>query len=833
MSLLGGSIGTCARCGACLPTDLPDSAIIVQCLGCEFVFPRAEPEPEADAAALELAETMTRRWSCVRSDRYRLTRLLGKGVQGSVFLARHLLLEHTVVVKVVTTEKLDWAATAVARLLNEARAGFRVNHPNVARVMDCDRFGDAWYFVMEYVPGRNLKAMLEEAHRFCWEQAADIGRQAADGLDAIHRAGVLHRDIKPANLLLTPDGQIKITDLGLVKILYPQRDASVTHEGQAVGTPLFMAPELFRADYEPDRRTDIYALGATLYYLAVGCPPFDGLGLAEVARKHREAPLVWPGELADQLPSHYCRVVEKCMAKSPAERFEDARALAVALDVQRGGAELVRSAVQPVFSSPPRGIALLPFRDLSKQAGDEWLGEAIAEYLTSRLMEQEGIHVADGHALATVLHQRSGARADTPTDHQILDAARLTGAGVVVTGTVQCSGEDVRVTAHALRQGHDRPQFLGRAVGTRQKLFALQDQLAGHVLQAVTGSSQSGERPALFGETDSQAAFEAYVRAKRAFVGGQYNEAIALAQSARKHDSRYLEPVGLIGACYMRQWQYERAEESHRQQMVQAAEQGNERMRAQGLGNLGVMNYYKGDYDSALELLSQAAEIESRRRLSADLAKTRGNMGFAYLRLGRLKEAEAAFGDAIELNRSLGDLASMLSPYNGMGEALLAASRHRRARQYFRRALALARELNDRVNVGITHMHLGRCACLTQQFDEAAEEFDRALAELEQTRFWNGLTLVYQHLAEMHLQQGDAQQAFACIDKRIELAQKHANRRMECAGWEQKARAHQRLGQQDEALAALRQSLQLSAISKTAEESLQQLQLLAQREPFR
>lgn len=833
MSLPGGSTGICSRCGARLPPDLPEESRTVQCPGCEFIFPRVRPQPEPDDAALDLAETMTRRWSCVRSDRYRLTRLLAKGIQGNVFLATHLLLEHSVVVKVVTTEKLDWAETAVARLLNEARAGFRVNHPNVARVMDCDHFGDAWYFVMEYVPGLNLKEMLEGVQRFCWEQVAEMGRQAADGLDAIHRAGLLHRDLKPANLVLTPGGQVKITDLGLVKILYPQADASVTHDGQAVGTPLYMAPELFRADCEGDRRSDVYALGATLYHLVTGSPPHEGMGLAEIARKHREGPVTWPPELADQLPTRFCQLVQTCLAKDPPERFEDARAMALALDLHRPEADLVRSTVPPVFSSPPRGIAVLAFRNLSHQASDEWLGEAIAEYLTSRLMEQDGLQVADRHALTTVLGQRVGRGQELPPDRQILDAARLTGAGVVVTGTVQCSGSQLRVTAHALRQGHHHPQYLGRVISTREKLFALQDELAGYVVQTLTGTRQASEGPRLFGETDSQSAFEAYVRGKQAFTAGQYEQAIALAQTACQQDPNYLEPMGLIGVCYSRLGLYDRAEELHRQQVARANEQGNERMRAQAFGNLGVMHYYKGEYEAALELLSQANEVESRLRLTADLAKTRGNEGFALLRLGRLTEAESAFQDAIELNRSLSDLASMLSPYNGMGDVLLAAGRHRRARQYFRRALALARELNDRVNVGISHLHLGRCACLMQRFDEAREEFDRALAELEQTRFWNGLAVVYQHLAEMHLHQGEVHQGFACIEKRIELAQRHANRRMECAGWEQKARAHERLGQRTEALECLRRSLAISGRSMTDDELGGYLQELVQREPFR
>jgi tetratricopeptide (TPR) repeat protein len=210
------------------------------------------------------------------------------------------------------------------------------------------------------------------------------------------------------------------------------------------------------------------------------------------------------------------------------------------------------------------------------------------------------------------------------------------------------------------------------------------------------------------------------------------------------------------------------------------------------------------------ELFTAAIEIESQRRPTPNLARLYSNLGFALLRLEHADEAEKAFREAIHISRHLGMLVSLMGPCNGLGGIMLQRGQHDEARRYYLRTLSLASECGDRVALGLAHMNLGRCATRSQDFDTALTEFEAALRELQNTEFWNGLTLVYEHLADLHLQRHDPQAALQSVEKRIELARKHGNRRMEAAAWEQRARAHEQMNDTEEALNSLKQAVEVS-----------------------
>jgi tetratricopeptide (TPR) repeat protein len=203
------------------------------------------------------------------------------------------------------------------------------------------------------------------------------------------------------------------------------------------------------------------------------------------------------------------------------------------------------------------------------------------------------------------------------------------------------------------------------------------------------------------------------------------------------------------------------------------------------------------------------------------------------MRLNRFKEAETAFSEAIENSKRLGDLVSLIWPYNGMGGVLLKQQRYAEAREYYQRALALAEEVGDRVNVGVSQMNQGRCACLLGDYAEARRRFEAALSTLQKTDFWNGLALVHEYMAEMHLQQDDLDAALACIERRVELARRHGNNRMEAEAWEQKARAYEKRRQTDRALECLKRSLEASQRPAPYESLHRYLEEIAHRAPLR
>lgn len=794
----------CPHCASDAQTADRVDGIARRCRTCGFIFPRSSASSTEFTlpASPSAADTVIDTASALRLERYEIIRSLGAGAQGRLVLARDRHLDHLCVVKILKVLDESMLDVAVTRLKNEARAGVYVNHPNVARVFDCDCAEGLWYFVMEYVDGQNLRDIVQAAGRLSWGQAVDIGIQVASGLAAIHDAALIHRDIKPSNLMLRPDGMVKIMDLGLVKVPGAESDPGVTRVGQVLGTPNFMAPEQFDAASDLTPHADIYALGGALYFLLVGRPPFEGTGVLDVAQKHRRAPVTWPEEVARTVPPWLRYVVETCLAKRPDHRYASAGVLVEAL---RAGED--QSRLKQPHSERPAGVTVQTFRNLTARADDDWIGEAIAECLANRLAQVEGLHLADRNTFARML---TAAGSSATENKAVLEVARKLGAGSVVLGTVQRVGASLRITANLLSGELESTQHVGTVSGPLEDLFTLEDQLGDKLIELIGRTLSPRRRRASIGGTESLEAMEKLIRARRAFADAKYQQAIDLAHEALSIDPAYLEPISVIGACYARLGEYDRAVEHHQRQERLARELDDQPRLAEALSNIGVMYYYKGEYSLAYEFLDRSRQILQDLSLHGEAAKILGNLGFALMRLDRLEEAEAVFAESIAINKQFADLVSLQWPYNGMGTVLLKLERYAEASEYYRRALALAEEIGDRVNVGISQMNLGRCACLVGDFLQAADRFDAALATLQGTSFWNGLTLVYEYMAEMHLLTDRPEAALAAIDQRIDLACRHDNHRMEAEAWEQKARAFELLGQTDKALTALKRSVEIS-----------------------
>ncbi|MCH7719722.1 MAG: tetratricopeptide repeat protein [Planctomycetes bacterium] len=825
----------CPHCQREAEPRATSQSSVVQCPACEFAFPSADfaaQELEAVASA-RVDETQVDVPLPIPTDRYQVHHLIAKGSQGKILLAHHRHLDLPCVIKTISVDDEEWIEVASARLRSEARAGSRVNHPNVARVLDCDCVGGSWYFVMEYVAGVNMRTMLDAVGRLTWAQVAEVGIRSAHGLAAIHDAELIHRDIKPSNLMITPEGAIKITDLGLVKMLQDAQSPSTTQSGQLLGTPYYMPPEQFDAGGALDARADLYSLGATLFHLAAGKPPHQGSGLLDLSMKHQQDPVVWPQDLRDQAPDWFRHAIEACLAKRPEHRPPSASALVELLKPGAAQGSHAGQLAAPGGDDAVQGLVVLRLRNLSGEPKDDWIGDAVAEYLSHRLMELGGPHVANRQAVERVLNQTSPEWLTDPQRTQVLDAARLAGARWVIMGSYQTAGSKLMMTVQAQSADHPDPEHIARETAELNQLFDLEDSLARRLIDWL-GRHQPPDRrrsPASSG-TSSVAANEQLTLGQRAFAEGDYREAIRLGEEALRLDGSYAEPLSLIGACYARIGDYDRAVEFHQRQERKARKAADQPLLAEALGNLGVMYYYKGEYAEAYEFLQQAKQLSDKLDLHADAAKYLGNLGFVLVRLNRHAEAEEAFADAIDLHRQVGDLVALVWPYNGMGTVLLKQQRYGEAKEYYQRALLLAEEIGDRVNVGISHMNLGRCACLIEDYDEARSRFRSALSILEGTDFWNGLTLVYEHLAEMHLRLEEFGEALESVDQRIDLARRHDNQRMEAAGWEQKARVYELMKDTDQALVCLKHSVDVSQHPVPHESLHRYLGVLADRTPF-
>ncbi len=785
------------RCPSCLLDDVlqPGGQRIARCTACGFVLPTPDSPATAKQERLRVMPAVAP--NGLLRGRYRLTARLGAGAHGVTYLAEHEYLRHPCVVKILPHHAGDSADRAVRRLREEARAGFRVHDARVVRVLDCDVVRGVWYFVMEYVDGVNLATLVQQRQRVNWRQAVHIASDVTRGLRAIHNAGILHRDVKPGNLMLGVDGRVRVADLGVAR-LNDHRNREGISAADAVGSLAYTAPEVFEPGRAVDARSDLYALGATMYHLMVGRLPHDARHVFQRLVDVQCRPVRWPAEMCADTPSWVIELILKLLAIEPDDRFASADELLSAMRIPE-------EEVGPVAGTPrvdawqPRGIVVLPFENDGGLPDDDWIGHAIANYLTRALGELPDLYVADTDALLKLLKQTGIPEHDRDLG-VVVGAAQKVGAGTVISGQFARSADCVSLDLTASRAGENGQTRAVARVHLDEDLASLA-RLERELLLRLARTLGYKRTP---DDAPAEAALEVrerFTRGHQAFLSGAYEEAIARAEEALLLDPEFIEAVGFIGVCLARLGRYDQADQQHNKQAELARQLDDARRETEALANLGVMNYFRGRYEAAQAQFTEAATKAERLRLDTEAAQIYNNLGFVLYRLGRLEEAEEVFERAVDTHRRHGALTSLVAPYNGLGNVLAEQQRYDEARAYYRRALTLATELGDRPVVGTTHMHLGRCAARQGHFADAKHEFTMALNVLEEIRFWNGLARAYEYIADMNLQLGNLDEAVRCADRRIELSQQHANTRMEAKAWRQKAEALRRAGDEEAAAA--------------------------------
>jgi eukaryotic-like serine/threonine-protein kinase len=256
---------------------------------------------------------------------YQLLGKLGKGAMATVYKAKQVSLDRVVAVKVLP-KKMSENPEFVERFYKEGRAAARLSHNNIVQAIDVGSTPDGYhYFVMEFVEGKTLYDVMAvpphgDGRSFSEAEALDIGIQIADALAHAHHRHLIHRDVKPKNILLTPQGIAKLTDLGLARAT-DDADAAHMEAGKAYGTPYYISPEQIRGDLDIDFRADIYSLGATLYHLVTGRPPFDGETPSAVMHKHLKQPLTPADHVNTALSAGIAEIIEVAMAKPRDERY--------------------------------------------------------------------------------------------------------------------------------------------------------------------------------------------------------------------------------------------------------------------------------------------------------------------------------------------------------------------------------------------------------------------------------------------------------------------------------------------------------------------------------
>jgi serine/threonine-protein kinase len=254
------------------------------------------------------------------NDRYQLEEKLGSGGMADVFLARDVVLDRPVAIKVL---RKDYSNNEdfQKQFLVEARSAANLSHPNIVTVHDFGIADGLVYIVMEQIPGKDLKQLIRERGRFTIEQGIPLMIQACAGVGYAHRAGLVHCDIKPHNMLVSKDMRLKVTDFGIARAL-----ESISHGEKSDvvwGSPLYFAPEQ-AAGESPTPASDVYSLGVVMYELFSGTPPFTASSAEELARLHISGRPVPISEYVPDIPSALEEIVMKVLSKEPAARYRTA-----------------------------------------------------------------------------------------------------------------------------------------------------------------------------------------------------------------------------------------------------------------------------------------------------------------------------------------------------------------------------------------------------------------------------------------------------------------------------------------------------------------------------
>jgi eukaryotic-like serine/threonine-protein kinase len=782
--------------------------------------------PISDSATIRMVDPTALSVGSDFGTRYRIEALLGQGGMGRVYKATDKTLDRVIALKVVRQGMMA-DQEALNRFKQELLLASKISHTNILRIHDMGEVGDVKFITMAYVEGPDLHHILQETPRLPFERVLNFAQQLASALAAAQSEGVIHRDLKPQNILIGKDDHLYVSDFGLARS-FEESAVQMTRTGAFMGTPRYMSPE--QVEGKPaDLRSDLYAFGLILYEMSTGDVPFTGESTLKVMYQRIQEKPKNPKTLNPDLPNWFVQVIMRCLERDPAVRYQ--RADEIVLDLQgakstvttyRGGGATRTVQIQiPEFTNkrwiwavaggvllvalvfaipttrhlilpekgaksgstisgvPPlasgRFVAVLPLQVLGDESQLGYLAQGIQEALSTKLFQLKDIRVTGTEAAAKV--------------DQKLPLAKIgasLGANMVVQGTLQGSGDKIRIILKLSDVANSKQLWSQQFDGVTGDLFTLEDEIYNPLVSALNLNPTNEElAKAEARPTENVAAYDLYLRGRNALRGHEvksiqsaldffdqalkndpsfalaytgiadaslrmYNtrkdnlwtqKALAAAQQAQQLNEKLPEVHSALGAVYSATGKYSEAI-SELNRSLALAPNSDEAYR-----RLGSVYLQSGDGPHAIEAFQKAVALNPYFWTNQD------SLGNAYVQLGDYPKALQAFTQITVLEPDID------AGYENIGLVYAQQGKYDQAIPYFQKALQIEPFFT-------TYSNLGTAFFFQKQYANAADMFEKAVALNPND------TLTAANLADAYRAGGQQDKARAAYQRAISLGYK-------------------------------------------------------------
>lgn len=737
--------------------------------------------PGMDAETIQMVDPTVVSPGSDFGPRYRIESVLGQGGMGRVYRAYDKDLDRVVALKVVRPGMVG-EPDALKRFKQELLLASKISHKNILRIHDMGEVNGMKFITMAYVEGSDLQHIIHENPKMPMERILSFSQQFAEALAAAHSEGVLHRDLKPQNILVGKNDQIFISDFGLAKSI-DDGSAGMTKTGAFVGTPRYMSPE--QVEGKPaDLRSDLYAFGLILYEMAVGDVPFTGESTLKVMYQRIQEKPKNPKTINPELPNWFVRIIMRCLEKDPAARYQNAYEILADLQGARSGSSASRTVqiqipefaaerrwiwwvaagvalLAILFAIPPvrhlvtgrnggatsgitgvpplssgRFVAVLPLKILGDPSQLGYLAQGIQEALSAKLFQLQDVRVSESNATAKV-----------DQSQPLEKIARSLGANTLLMGTIQGSGDKIRVTLNMENVVDKKREWSQEFDGVTGDLFTLEDGMYSQLVSALKINPTNEETAkATTRPTSNIGAYDLYLRGRNALRGHDQKSiqsALDFFNQALQADPKFALAYAGIADASLDLYRANR-DPVYAQKALGAAQQAEQLNDSlpEVHSTLGSAYRNTGRYSEAIAELNRAISLAP----NSDEAYRR--LGSVYLQQGNGAKAIEAFQKAAQLNPyfwenfdqlgnayyQLGDYAkaldafrqvTVLEPdidagYENMATVYATQGQYADSIPYYQKAIQIEPYYSTYSNLGTAYFFLKR-------YQEAADAFDHAV----------------------------------------------------------------------------------------------------------